>query len=130
MIEIVLPWPPSVNHYWRHDNGITHVSAQGKKYRLAVVAIIREMRLKPIIGAISVKRILYCPDKRRRDEDNITKALYDAVSAAGLWQDDSFICSGSVEKRLSADRVGRVVLQIEKLTKDVLLSKSGAWLKG
>ncbi|WP_407065701.1 RusA family crossover junction endodeoxyribonuclease [Enterobacter kobei] len=36
-----------------------------------------------------VEIILYPPDARRRDIDNYNKALFDALTHAGIWEDDS-----------------------------------------
>jgi crossover junction endodeoxyribonuclease RusA len=129
MIELILPWPPSLNHYWRNVKGMTLISAAGRKYRKEVARIIAESGLKPITGAVAVKRILYCPDYKRRDEDNLPKALNDAITKSGLWKDDSYICAVIVEKRKSADKEGRVVLQIKPLTKGVIVKNTGAWLE-
>ena len=35
MIELTLPWPPTVNTYWRNFGGRTIVSAKGRSYRKA-----------------------------------------------------------------------------------------------
>ena len=35
--------------------------------------------------------VLYPPDKKRRDLDNHMKALLDAITHAGLWEDDEQI---------------------------------------
>lgn len=129
MIELVFPWPPSVNHYWRNVRGMTLISAAGRRYRQAVARVVAESGLHQINGAVSVKRIFYCPDWRQRDEDNLPKALNDSITKAGLWQDDSFICAGSFEKRKSADKEGRVILQINELTEGVIIKPSGAWLE-
>ena len=37
----------------------------------------------------AVEIILYPPDARRRDIDNYNKALFDALTHAGIWEDDS-----------------------------------------
>jgi len=34
---------------------------------------------------------LFPPDRRKRDVDNILKALLDALTHAGVYEDDSFI---------------------------------------
>ena len=129
MIEIVLPWPPSLNHYWRRVGNMTKISKEGREYRAKVMRIIAESGLKQITGAVAVKRILYCPDWRRRDEDNTVKAIYDAIGAAGIWEDDSMVCAGCFEKRKSADKGrGYVVLQIKPLSEGVIVTKAGAWL--
>lgn len=128
MIELILPWPPSINHYWRRVGNMTKISKEGREYRKEVMRIIAESGLKPITGAVAVKRILYCPDWRRRDEDNTVKAVYDALGAAGLWEDDSFVCAGVFEKRKDEDGIGKVIIQIKPLIAGAIIKKSGAWL--
>ena len=137
MIELELPWPPSVNHYWRHvpiKRGhktivIVKISKEGREYQKAVARIIKESGVAPIAGAVAVKRILYCPDYVRRDEDNTVKAIYDSISAAGLWQDDSMVCAGMFEKRKDADGKGRVIIQIKPLSQGIIVKDAGAWLE-
>ncbi len=36
MIEITLPWPPSVNTYWRMFKNRMIISKEGREYRVAV----------------------------------------------------------------------------------------------
>ena len=36
MIEVTLPWPPTVNTYWRVFNGRSILSEKGREYRKAV----------------------------------------------------------------------------------------------
>ena len=44
---------------------------------------------KPSSSLASVEIVLYPPDERRRDIDNYNKALFDALTHAGIWEDDS-----------------------------------------
>ncbi|AMO47598.1 Crossover junction endodeoxyribonuclease rusA [Enterobacter sp. FY-07] len=44
---------------------------------------------KPSTKPAAVEIILYPPDARRRDIDNYNKALFDALTHAGVWEDDS-----------------------------------------
>lgn len=37
----------------------------------------------------AVEITLFPPDARRRDIDNYNKALFDALTHAGVWEDDS-----------------------------------------
>ncbi len=112
-LEIHLPWPPSVNHYYVHAKNGMFISKKGKEYRASVKDYIYEQcgRLK-ITEQIMVSSILYPPDARTRDIDNYNKCMLDSVSDAKLWIDDSlidqlFIFRGSVCK------YGKVVLFIE-----------------
>ncbi|ECE6306378.1 hypothetical protein DO967_25295, partial [Salmonella enterica subsp. salamae] len=87
-MKLVLPFPPSVNTYWRAPNngplaGRHLISAVGRKYQSAAcVAIIEQFRRlqKPSTELAAVEIILYPPDKRIRDLDNYNKALFDALT--------------------------------------------------
>lgn len=96
-MKLVLPFPPSVNTYWRAPNkgplkGRHLISAAGRAFQSAAcVAIIDQLRRlpKPSPALAAVEIILYPPDARRRDIDNYTKGLFDALTHAGIWEDDS-----------------------------------------
>lgn len=92
-MRIDLPFPPSVNHYWRMVNGRMIVSAAGRKYRAdCQAAVLSQLGLcKPLTGRITVGILAHPPDKRRRDLDNMLKASLDALKAANVIQDDSLI---------------------------------------
>jgi crossover junction endodeoxyribonuclease RusA len=89
---MVLPWPPSVNHYWRNVGGKMLISKKGREYREAVrfLAIAENW---PIHGSkrLTVNIEAWIPDNRRRDLDNMLKAALDALTYAGVWEDDSQI---------------------------------------
>jgi len=87
-----LPFPVSVNRYWRTFRGRVIVSAIGRQYQKDVAsAVAGIMPAKPIEGRIAVEILLHAADARRRDIDNSAKALLDAMTKAGIWQDDSQI---------------------------------------
>lgn len=96
-MKLTLPFPPSVNTYWRAPNkgqlaGRHLVSAAGRKYQSeACAAIVEQLcRLpKPSATPAAVEIVLFPPDQRRRDLDNYNKALFDALTHAGVWEDDS-----------------------------------------
>lgn len=88
-INIRLPWPPSVNHYWRNVRGRTLISRQGRDYRAMVEKL--AAGLKANNGRLSVTITAHPPDRRRRDLDNLLKAPLDAMCHAGLYADDSQI---------------------------------------
>lgn len=96
---ITLPWPPSVNRYYRNVDGVTKISAEGRAYRTAVVNLLAESRsAPPMAGAVGVDIEAFMPDKRRRDLDNLLKGLLDALTYSGLWLDDSQVVDLRIRK--------------------------------
>lgn len=97
MITLKLPWPPSVNTYWRHLTagklaGRVLISEKGRAYRRAVCD---SLLLLPALG-VGVDRLRVDiearpPDRRQRDLDNLPKAVLDALTHAKFWVDDSQI---------------------------------------
>lgn len=92
MHEIVLPFPPSLNRYWRSVNGRVLISKEGREFREHVTLMAAGQKW-PKFGQdrIAVHIEAWMPDKRRRDLDNLTKATLDALTHAGVWADDSQI---------------------------------------
>jgi crossover junction endodeoxyribonuclease RusA len=91
-IKIILPFPPSVNNYWKKWNNRIVISNEGRKYRQVVVyeALIQKVKRlfdKKLKMEIEVLR----PDNRRRDLDNLLKATQDSMCYAGIYDDDSQI---------------------------------------
>jgi len=77
-----------------------HLSKKSTTFRLTVRSLVVAAKLPglPVHGALEVKVTLCPPDKRRRDEDNFAgKALFDALTKAGVWGDDSQIRRKVVE---------------------------------
>lgn len=92
-LALFLPWPPSVNRYWRSVNGRAILSREGRAFRERALIAIRAQQNGgvPLTGRLAVLIDAMPPDRRRRDLDNISKGLLDALTAAGIWQDDSQI---------------------------------------
>jgi len=95
-----LPYPPSVNHYWRRVGNRTLISKKGREYRRAVNAHLTIYGFKdhPLAGRISASFTAFPPDRRKRDLDNLLKALLDALEHAGVYRDDSQIDSLTIER--------------------------------
>lgn len=91
MITATLPYPPSVNHYWRHavrhGRVTVYVSNEGRQYRRRVKAILAGV--PKLEGRLSIAVRVHCPDARTRDLDNVLKGLLDSLTAAGVWHDDN-----------------------------------------
>jgi crossover junction endodeoxyribonuclease RusA len=88
-----LPWPPTGNHAVKHTRyGAHYATPQAKAYRYTIAALIAAQRgAGAAEGPLAVEATFFPPDARRRDLDNLWKTLADALTAAGLWQDDSQI---------------------------------------
>ena len=113
--EVTLPWPPTVNTYWRRVGNKTLISRAGRQYRDYAESQAYEMdrRQWPLKGRLQVVINAYPPDKRRRDLDNILKALLDALGHIGLYQDDSQIDRIEV---IRCPMGGYVDVKIEEIT--------------
>lgn len=104
-IELELPWPPSINGYWRTYGNRQILSKRGREFQAEAVACVADVvRLTGGYGSglrLSVKLTLSPPDCRVRDLDNYCKATLDACTKGRLWADDSQI------DRLVLERAGK-----------------------
>jgi len=111
-----LPFPPSVNHYWRKWNNRMVISKRGREYRRAICGLLASGagRKPPHTGRIALCMDAFPPDRRRRDLDNLPKALQDSLAHAGVYEDDSQIDVLVVRRR---DKVqgGKIVVRINDL---------------
>lgn len=110
-----LPYPPSVNHYWRRVGLRTLISRGGRRYRRDVVALLAAGRAAPLSGRLELVAHVFPPDGRRRDLDNLQKALCDALQHAGVYADDSQIDRLDVHRGPVVPG-GKVVVQITERT--------------
>ena len=98
MLRLTLPFPPSVNRYWRHVGNRVLVSREGREFRSVVRGLMKEQKVKSHEGDLIVDIRLIPVDRRRRDVDNSLKALLDAMQDGGAYEDDSQIVRLTVEK--------------------------------
>jgi Holliday junction resolvase RusA-like endonuclease len=91
MLDLELPYPPSVNHYWRRVGVRMLLSRGGRAFRDAVGSILAARGVRPLDGPLAVQIDVFPPDHRRRDLDNLQKALLDALQHGGAYHDDSQI---------------------------------------
>ncbi|HOG29679.1 MAG TPA: RusA family crossover junction endodeoxyribonuclease [Vicinamibacterales bacterium] len=114
MIEFDLPYPPSVNHYYRRVGPRTLISREGRRFRERVLSVLAATRPRPFDGPIAVQVEVYPPDHRRRDIDNVQKSLFDALQHGGVYRDDSQIVRLQIEKRGCVPG-GMTIVRIEPL---------------
>jgi crossover junction endodeoxyribonuclease RusA len=91
IIEITLPFCPSVNHYMQHTSRGSFITRAGNIFIRSVVEYIKETGLVGRIGAslVDVAVVLHPPTGRIYDIDNYSKVSFDSLTKAGFWDDDS-----------------------------------------
>lgn len=90
-VELELPFPPSINHYFSYYQGRPVLSKDARTYRHQVRRIAIAKGIKPMMGPLAIRIDIYPPDNRRRDIDNCFKSVLDALQHAGAFWDDSQI---------------------------------------
>lgn len=113
-MEFELPYPPSINHYWRRVGSRTLISREGRRFRRNVMTILAAMEIEPLTGPLAADVEVFPPDNRRRDIDNLQKALLDAMEHGGVYGDDSQIMKLTIQKRETVVG-GRTLVKIREL---------------
>ena len=117
MVELTLPFPPSINRYWRNVGPRTLISREGRQYRKSVCSQLAGRFRQPMTSTLEVELHLYPPDRRRRDWDNFQKAIWDALQHAGVYRDDSQTKKATVEMD-EPDGHARAEVTIQERTHD------------
>ncbi len=118
MLSMELPVPPSMNNYWKpRIGGGVRISDAGKRFRTNVAVCLLEQGgyrfgLK---DRVAVAIVFHPPDRRRRDLDNILKALLDALEHAEVYRDDSQIDDLLVKRGEVRPRAGCVLVRVSRL---------------
>jgi crossover junction endodeoxyribonuclease RusA len=132
-MKLVLPYPPSINHYFcRKRDGNMYIGDRGVEYRLAVKLAVVQAGIKPLKDCgLSMIVHLFVPDLRKRDIDNPMKCLLDALTHGGAIVDDSRIAELMIYKHApsSDDDGGKSIVLIEGVGGDAcMVKRTGAWL--
>lgn len=111
-----MPFPPSVNHYWKTNRRTGHVylTKRARDYKKDVFFSVKRLSGHGFgDNRIKVCLFVYPPDKRRRDLDNICKAVLDSLQEAGVYNNDFQIDVLHVE-RMGHIKLGEVLVSIDK----------------
>jgi len=143
-IILRLPWPPSINHYWRRATrrrgnkkipGMM-LTEHGRAYKdqVALICVVARIAHRRLDAHLSVDMVLYPPDNRRRDIDNYRKAPWDALTRAGVWIDDEqVVCDTCI--RAKPVKHGAIVMRIQEAGEQdipewAVLEEGECWQKG
>ena len=114
--EFELPYPPSINGYWRTFRNRQIISKRGREYREESIKAMQSLGLydEMLSGRLHVHLTLHPPTLRKYDIDNFCKATFDALSHAKFWEDDEQIYSLSIKKGEKV-KGGKVVVCVSVL---------------
>lgn len=88
-VVVKIPFPPSVNHLWIITRGRKVIN---KKYKAFIDSIATAFYGRESIldksDFYEVSIIAFPGDRRKRDLDNLFKAILDALTRAHVWKDD------------------------------------------
>lgn len=116
--SILLPWPPTGNHYKRPRGRTWYLTAQAKAFHRDALEAVREAG-NPQFGKarLKVRITAHPPDKRRRDIDNLLKVTLDSLQRVGVYADDCQIDDLRIVRRGPREG-GYVVVEITALEDD------------
>lgn len=122
-----LPYPPSINHYYktvRINRSISiFIGEKGIAYRNKVFEAVRKHKNEtnqllhdPYFPheRLKVHIDLYPPDRRRRDLDNIFKGVLDSLQHGVVFKDDNQIDKLTIERK-EIIKNGKLIIDISTL---------------
>jgi crossover junction endodeoxyribonuclease RusA len=113
-----LPYPPTVGNYWRRTEGTRlAINKAGLVFRANVrAAVFASLKSfpEPTKMRLAVKVLAFPPDRRKRDLDNVLKALLDALQKCGIYADDSQIDDLRIVRREVVEG-GKVIVTVDTL---------------
>lgn len=88
--DFYMPYPPSVNGYWRTYKNRQIISERGRSYRSLAIRTMKNLNLdnEGLSDRLRVTVTIHPPTLRKYDIDNWCKAPFDALTHAKFWIDD------------------------------------------
>lgn len=92
MISFTFPLPPTLNHaYGNRRGGGKFIKKDGIAFHKEVSEIVAAAGHQTITGKVAVFVAVYPKNNVKQDIANREKLLSDAMTMAGVWEDDSLI---------------------------------------
>lgn len=117
LMRLTLPYPPSVNTYWRQVNNRIYTTHEAKKYKQTVAKQCTIEGHVPLDGSVAVDIKVFRPAKRG-DLDNTLKVSLDSLKGF-CFHDDKQIVKIVAERYDDKDNP-RIEIEITQLDHDFL----------
>ena len=114
--EFTLPYPPSINGYWRTFRNRQIISKRGREYKKAVAEAMALLNLdnELIDCPVEFEMTINPPTLRKYDVDNFTKGVFDSLSNCKFWVDDEQVIKLTVRKGVKT-KGGNVLVKVNKV---------------
>lgn len=120
-INLRLPYPPSINHYYVRTKKGMAIKPEGMWYRQQVGFLVAIARLpRKFLGNEKVQVTIHAftPDRIPRDVDNILKCLLDALTDAHVWGNDKQVYDLHITKDYDIQKKGYVEVTVSEIKED------------
>lgn len=114
MVELELPYPPSVNHYLQKTKKGVYVKPEVQAFWWQVkCACVGKPKFS---GKVAMTVDVWFPDHRKRDLGNLDKCIMDGLVKAGVITDDTWQILADIHWRaMGVLKGGKVVVSIKEL---------------
>jgi crossover junction endodeoxyribonuclease RusA len=102
-VTFEVPGCPVPKERPRWGKGNTYTPRKTEDYERKVKMCALAAGIRPLAGEVSFTIWIYLPDRRRRDRDNIEKAVQDALNGVA-WIDDSQVREWHGRRELDAEK--------------------------
>lgn len=120
-INLRLPYPPSINHYYVRTKKGLAIKPEGVWYRQQVGFLVAIAKLpRKFLGNEKVQVTIHAftPDRIPRDVDNILKCLLDALTDAHVWGNDKQVYDLHITKDYDTQKKGYVEVTVSEIKED------------
>lgn len=90
MMILILPYPPSINSYWRNFRGRMVKTKEAKQYHQHAALLARAAGLDPVQGDVSITMRVYRP-RKSGDLDNRAKIVLDSLNGVAYDDDKQIV---------------------------------------
>ena len=114
IFELYTSYPPSINNYYVKTQRGVFISQKGKKFRAQLIKDAHEQLggMIPLTERLRLEVVMWVPDNRARDQDNILKPIQDAMIHANLMVDDSQIDQTFVYRGVKMPPEGALYIRV------------------